>query len=147
MFGIDDLDHLSKEDITQAFLSTLKDRNFTIFGDSLQLQIFEHLIEALDLSSHLTTSIIQDKACQKQLKLVSIYHGHGGYLKYLNFYNIWDTDLSTKTIADRYFLSSKTLLSLIEHDSFNMLNFGLHYHSYSYGQLHKIIKRVTQLLA
>ncbi len=135
--------NLSKADIKRMTFSKLKNKNLTIFGDSLQLQLFRYLVKVLDLTSNITKQHVNDALCGKLLSLQSIDHGQNGFLKCLKFYNVWDPDLSTKKIADRYFISTKTLLKFVEVGGIVIFNFGLHYKHWNLLDFHRIVSRVA----
>ncbi len=137
---------LNTMDTRNVILNKLQNKNLIILGDSLMDQMFEGVVEALELKLKVKVTFEKEKNWSRNYKVRKIYHGRNGYIKSLRFYNIYHEGISEQSDIDIIFLNTETLLQHIPENSHVILNFGLHYRGWTLLDFKYIVRKVMQLI-
>ncbi len=133
-------------DAKTIILNKLQNKNLVILGDSLMDQMFEGVVEALELKLEVKTTYEKEKNSSRACSVRTIYHGRNGFIKCLRFYNIYHNAISEQSNIDVIFLNTETLLRHIPENSHVVLNFGLHYKKWTLLDFKYIVRKVLQLI-
>ncbi len=144
-------------DVAQTFLQKLKNKNLTIIGDSIELFLFQSVVEALRLKGEMAFTNNMRYTCFSELKRLEfndrvitarISHGYNGYLKYINVYTILkDFKMQKKEKAYLAVSYIEDIINKTKHDGILMLNYGLHYHLITFRSIMDVMSTLSKRLA
>ena len=129
----------------------LTNKNFTIIGDSIQLQLYQGLVEFIKPKDGVQYSKNKKFTCFKDLKekvepgeIVTAWidHGHNGYLKFLTAYRIVKSPQSNRLL----WATVNDVIDHVKNDDIIMVNVGIHYDNAVLAELAKAIKYLSQRL-
>ncbi len=134
---------LNNLDAVQNFKHKIRKKNLTIFGDSLQLQLFEGLREVLNVSEVVQTQIRQT-GDSGPANLWLFHHGNQGWIHYLRFYRV---ELpGNKRLHAKYVVNVDTIKALVSLSDIVIFNIGYHYDQVSVMDFHNSLTAVTLVL-
>ena len=142
------LQNMDAHDIQKEMFNKLRNKNISLFGDSLLLQLFQGMVEALDLRHEMTYSNNKRFSCLKELRssdagaTISVPHGYNGFIKYIAFHRILDY-VPTTCLC----ITAKQLMILLKDADIVILNMGLHYsNTHTIGQFQIILDTIMKML-
>ncbi len=133
-------------DTRKIFLNKLRNKNLIILGDSLQDEMFEGIVEALELKGQVNDQFRFEIGSPDRYKISTIGHGQNGFIKRLRYYNIYPPDISNQSNVQKIFVRPDTLMSHITENSYVILNFGLHYKDWTISDMRYLIREIIPLI-
>ncbi len=142
------LQNMDAQEIQTEMLNKLRNKNITLFGDSLLLQLFQGMVEALDLKHEMSYSKKKKFSCLREVKdpdagaTISVPHGYNGFIKYIAFHRILDA-VSTSCLC----ITVEQMMALLQDADIIILNMDLHYsNTHTIGQFQVILDTVMKNL-
>ncbi len=141
-----DNESLNGLDTRKIFLSKLRNKNLILLGDSLMDQLFEGIVEALELKGRVNDTYGLEINAPEKYKIRTIGHGQNGIIKFLRFYNIYNPSIADESYVQDIFVRPYTLLHHITENSYVVLNFGLHYKGWTVVEFKNIVRQTLPLI-
>ena len=136
-------------------MQKLKNKNLTIVGDSLQLQLFENIIEVLQLTSRIKYTNNGRYKCLGDIRYqnttgngkpdvitATVSHGYNGFIKYIAVFEINEFQQKDCFLC----LTVDKFVDMIRRENIVMLNLGLHFYNMDIAKFSKVLIKLIPKL-
>ena len=118
---------LNSANVLHSFQNKIIGKNVTIFGDSLQLGFFNHIVEILKICGRIIIGPIEHKPYRYRLHTCSSASKMNGINLRLVYFYQYDSFLCESVNTNKKVISRKMIVKEIQNSDIIILNLGLHY--------------------